>query len=143
MVPYSHYLYFHFHLRFHIRSLFNISHTYPRGMSRLISISRHARSAARGQSTNLNSLRGSTPSSHAALRVPLYSSLRPFSTTLRAMAGTKIDGTAIAKTIRQRIAGEIKQMQETNPRYKPSLTIVQGAHPPFTTTVIHTDAQSL
>ena len=41
------------------------------------------------------------------------------------MVATKIDGTAIAKSIRERINGEIKKTQATNPRYKPSLTIVQ------------------
>ncbi|KAI9805741.1 MAG: tetrahydrofolate synthase [Piccolia ochrophora] len=41
------------------------------------------------------------------------------------MAGTKIDGTAIAKSIRERIRNEIQDHQATNPRYKPSLTIIQ------------------
>ncbi|KAI9656513.1 MAG: tetrahydrofolate synthase [Bathelium mastoideum] len=41
------------------------------------------------------------------------------------MTANKIDGTAIAKSIRERIADEIKQKQQSNPRYKPSLTIVQ------------------
>ena len=41
------------------------------------------------------------------------------------MAATKIDGTAIARAIRERINAEIKQTQAKNPRYKPSLTIVQ------------------
>ncbi|CAF9920022.1 MAG: tetrahydrofolate synthase [Alectoria fallacina] len=41
------------------------------------------------------------------------------------MAAEKIDGTAIAKDIRDRINSEIKKIQETNPRFKPSLTIVQ------------------
>ncbi|KAF2841788.1 FTHFS-domain-containing protein [Patellaria atrata CBS 101060] len=41
------------------------------------------------------------------------------------MTANKIDGTAIAKNIRQRLHAEIKQKQETNPRYKPSLTIIQ------------------
>ena len=41
------------------------------------------------------------------------------------MVATKIDGTAIAKSIRERINGEIKKTQAANPRYKPSLTIVQ------------------
>ena len=41
------------------------------------------------------------------------------------MAAERIDGTAIAKSIRERINAEIKKTQETNPRYKPSLTIVQ------------------
>ena len=41
------------------------------------------------------------------------------------MAAEKIDGTAIAKRLRDRTEADIKQIQETNPRYKPSLTIVQ------------------
>ncbi len=41
------------------------------------------------------------------------------------MAATKIDGTGIAKGIRERINADIKKAQETNPRYKPSLKIVQ------------------
>lgn len=41
------------------------------------------------------------------------------------MAATKIDGTAIAKGIRERISADIKKTQETNPRYKPSLKIIQ------------------
>ncbi|KAI9752380.1 MAG: hypothetical protein M4579_005651 [Chaenotheca gracillima] len=41
------------------------------------------------------------------------------------MTATKIDGTAIAKSIRERLGAEIKKTQESNPRYKPSLTIIQ------------------
>ena len=41
------------------------------------------------------------------------------------MTATKIDGTAIAKSIRERISGEIKKTQAANPRYKPSLIIIQ------------------
>lgn len=41
------------------------------------------------------------------------------------MAGQKIDGTAIAKTIRERIHAQIHEAQRSNPRYKPSLKIVQ------------------
>ncbi|KAL8726086.1 MAG: hypothetical protein Q9181_006183 [Wetmoreana brouardii] len=41
------------------------------------------------------------------------------------MAAEKIDGTAIAKAIREKINAEIQRTQKTNPRYKPSLTIVQ------------------
>lgn len=48
-----------------------------------------------------------------------------FSTTLRQMTGQKIDGTAIAKSIRERINREITDKQQKNPRYKPSLKIVQ------------------
>jgi methylenetetrahydrofolate dehydrogenase (NADP+)/methenyltetrahydrofolate cyclohydrolase/formyltetrahydrofolate synthetase len=41
------------------------------------------------------------------------------------MAAATIDGNAIAKAIRERISADIKKTQEFNPRYKPSLTIVQ------------------
>ncbi|KAI9711375.1 MAG: hypothetical protein M1812_007224 [Candelaria pacifica] len=41
------------------------------------------------------------------------------------MAAAKIDGNAIAKGIRERLSAEIQKTQQTNPRYKPSLTIVQ------------------
>ena len=42
------------------------------------------------------------------------------------MAGTKIDGTAIARSIRERLNAEIKEKQLSNPRFKPSLVIFQG-----------------
>ena len=42
------------------------------------------------------------------------------------MGASKIDGTAIAKAIRERLNGEIKETQKTNPRFKPSLVIYQG-----------------
>ena len=41
------------------------------------------------------------------------------------MAAEKIDGTAIAKSIREKINVDIKKTQEINPRFKPSLTIIQ------------------
>ncbi|TKA30792.1 C-1-tetrahydrofolate synthase, cytoplasmic [Salinomyces thailandicus] len=41
------------------------------------------------------------------------------------MTATKIDGTAIAKSIRERISQEIASKQNANPRYKPSLVIIQ------------------
>lgn len=41
------------------------------------------------------------------------------------MAAAKIDGTSIAKSIRERINGDIKKAQGSNPRYKPSLKIIQ------------------
>ncbi|KAK1828139.1 C-1-tetrahydrofolate synthase, cytoplasmic [Podospora conica] len=41
------------------------------------------------------------------------------------MAATKIDGTAIAKKIRERLRSEIAQVRETNPRFRPSLKIIQ------------------
>lgn len=42
------------------------------------------------------------------------------------MAGQKIDGTAIAKSIREKLGAKIKERQEKNSRYRPSLKIVQG-----------------
>jgi len=42
------------------------------------------------------------------------------------MAGSKIDGTAIAKSIREKLNAQIQKTQEVNPRYKPSLVIIQG-----------------
>ncbi|KAF2163693.1 hypothetical protein M409DRAFT_68291 [Zasmidium cellare ATCC 36951] len=41
------------------------------------------------------------------------------------MTATKIDGTAVAKSYRERIAREIAEKQAKNPRYKPSLVIIQ------------------
>lgn len=41
------------------------------------------------------------------------------------MAAANIDGIAIARDIRARIKANIKKNQEANPRFKPSLTIVQ------------------
>lgn len=42
------------------------------------------------------------------------------------MSAVKIDGTAIAKGIRERINADIKEKQETNPRFKPALKIIQA-----------------
>ena len=47
------------------------------------------------------------------------------STKSPSMAARKIDGNAIAKAIREKIVAGIRKTQETNPRYKPSFTIVQ------------------
>jgi len=41
------------------------------------------------------------------------------------MTATKIDGNAIAKTIRERISSEVAGKQAKNARYKPSLVIIQ------------------
>lgn len=42
------------------------------------------------------------------------------------MVATRLDGTAIAKAIRERLGADIAQKQKLNPRYKPSLKIIQG-----------------
>lgn len=39
---------------------------------------------------------------------------------------SKIDGTAIAKSIREGLKAEIEKTQLTNPRFKPNLVIFQG-----------------
>ncbi|KAM3072461.1 tetrahydrofolate synthase [Clarireedia jacksonii] len=44
------------------------------------------------------------------------------------MAATKIDGTAIAKKIREKLHAEIEATQKSNPRYKPSLKIIQATY---------------
>lgn len=56
------------------------------------------------------------------------SALRAFSTsTSSAMAATKIDGTAIARGVRERLQAEIAEKKGINPRFQPSLKIIQGA----------------
>jgi len=52
------------------------------------------------------------------------------------MVGTKIDGTAIAKKIRERLHAEIKQTQRINPRFKPSLKILQVGERPDSSTYV-------
>ncbi|KAK7952114.1 C-1-tetrahydrofolate synthase cytoplasmic [Apiospora aurea] len=44
------------------------------------------------------------------------------------MAAMKLDGNAIAKKIRERLAGEVAKKQENNPRYKPCLKIIQATY---------------
>ncbi len=60
-------------------------------------------------------------------RGQLRASHRRFSTSIRAMAASKIDGTAVAKRIREKLRAEILERQKANPRFQPSLKIVQGA----------------
>nr|XP_036584977.1 C-1-tetrahydrofolate synthase (formate-tetrahydrofolate ligase) [Colletotrichum truncatum]KAF6794745.1 C-1-tetrahydrofolate synthase (formate-tetrahydrofolate ligase) [Colletotrichum truncatum] len=50
---------------------------------------------------------------------------RSFATTTPAMVATKIDGTAIAKKIRETIANDILEKQKANPRFQPTLKIIQ------------------
>lgn len=42
------------------------------------------------------------------------------------MPARVLDGTALAKGIRERIGADIAQKQKANPRYKPCLKIIQG-----------------
>src|SRR4051812_2432883 len=73
------------------------------------------------------------PKNHCAHALPrLYTAVkavkrgRHFSSSRASMTAQKIDGTAIAKTIRERLGAKIKERQAANPRYQPSLKIVQG-----------------
>lgn len=51
---------------------------------------------------------------------------RNFSNTRFTMVAQNIDGTAIAKRIRQKLNEEIAEKQKISPRFKPALTIIQG-----------------
>ncbi|KAI0912135.1 formate--tetrahydrofolate ligase-domain-containing protein [Ustulina deusta] len=53
------------------------------------------------------------------------SSLRSFSTRPSMMTAIKLDGTAIAKSIREKLAAEVVEKQKLNPQYQPSLKIIQ------------------
>ena len=55
----------------------------------------------------------------------IVSNRRQISVKSTEMAAKRIDGNAIAKGIREKINLQIQQIQASNPRYKPSLTIVQ------------------
>ena len=57
---------------------------------------------------------------------PLQVFINRASYSTRGAMATKIDGTAIAKNIRAGLKAEIEQIQQANPRFKPSLVIFQG-----------------
>lgn len=42
------------------------------------------------------------------------------------MSAATIDGTAIARTIREKLHAEIAQKQKSNPRFQPCFKILQG-----------------
>jgi len=42
------------------------------------------------------------------------------------MVAAKLDGTAVAKRIRESLRDEIAARQKTNPRFQPCLKIIQG-----------------
>ncbi|KAI1344708.1 formate-tetrahydrofolate ligase [Xylariaceae sp. FL0016] len=62
--------------------------------------------------------------------------LRPFSTSSPTMAATKLDGTAIAKSIREKLAREIADKQKLNPKYQPCLKIIQVDDRPDSSTYV-------
>lgn len=81
--------------------------------------------------TSLSSLHGPSRGVRSAPR-PAYRAF--YSDSTNSMA-SKIDGTAIAKSIRAGLKTEIEQIQQSNPRFKPSLVIYQSMliplyHPP-------------
>ena len=88
-------------------------------------------SPARSYSSFSSPVCSSRPSSFFKSQSQSQSSLlllprRGFATSYPAMAATKLDGTAVAKQIRERLAQEIADKQKSNPRYQPSLKIIQG-----------------
>lgn len=56
------------------------------------------------------------------------------------MVAEKIDGTSIARSIRERINNDIAERQKINPRFKPSLSIIQGMSPWAAETIAKTHA---
>ena len=83
--------------------------------------------SAAASRASTTSLRWNTFPRQPARRRPAnaYIGIRPFRSTTPAMTATKIDGTAIAKSIRERISKDIAEKQAQNSRYKPSLVIMQ------------------
>lgn len=69
-----------------------------------------------------------------------FGSARHFSAS--AMVAAIIDGTAIAKGIRQKLNAEIGEKQKVNPRYKPSLVILQGTLGPLLLPMVAIEADS-
>lgn len=57
---------------------------------------------------------------------PFVSGRAHFSTSRAAMGAQKIDGTAIAKRIRESLHAEIEAKKQANPRFVPCLKIIQG-----------------
>ena len=80
---------------------------------------------SRSCSASTNLLSPHTNPAHPTLTKNL-SGYRAFRTVPSAMAATRLDGTAIAKGIRERLGAEIAEKQQLNPRYKPTLKIIQG-----------------
>lgn len=55
-----------------------------------------------------------------------YPATRSFSTSAATMTATRIDGTAIAKKIREGLHAQIQEAQKANPKFQPCLKIIQG-----------------
>ena len=76
---------------------------------------------------NTKSLRSHTSALLRSYHIPSTTVLRAFSSSAAVMAATKIDGTAIARKVRERLHAEIAEKKSINPRFQPSLKIIQGA----------------
>lgn len=98
-----------------------IIHPSPTAILAILTLLRTARLGA-GSRTFVSSSTKSVRLTN--LKASTFGSRAAFSTSK--MVAAKIDGNAIAKKIRERISDEIKAKQLANPRFKPSLTIVQG-----------------
>ncbi|KAK1232203.1 tetrahydrofolate synthase [Marasmius sp. AFHP31] len=59
-----------------------------------------------------------------------------------ASAGSKIDGTAIAQSIRKEVAGRIQKLKSTFPRFEPQLVIVQAGQRPDSSTYVRMKAKA-
>lgn len=80
-------------------------------------------SSARGVRGSI--VRSSAPSPPSGFLIsPAAASHRTFGSS--AIMASKIDGTAIAKSIREGLKAEIEKTQDSNPRFKPNLVIFQG-----------------
>ena len=84
---------------------------------------RHRSSLALATSSSANTLKSTSLASLSSTSSSSQSHSQPHAPT---MAAQKIDGTAIAKSIRERINVDIREKQKSNPRYNPSLVIIQG-----------------
>lgn len=77
-----------------------------------------------------NNTKSSRSHTNALLRshhIPSATVLRAFSSSATVMAAAKIDGTAIARKVREGLRAEIEEKNGVNPRFQPSLKIIQGA----------------
>ncbi|PBK78156.1 FTHFS-domain-containing protein [Armillaria solidipes] len=88
-----------------------------------------------------------TDANNTALRKGHIARVYPhlaFRLTRRTMTGsaTKIDGTAIAKSVRDGVAARIKAKQETFPRFQPQLAIIQAGQRPDSSTYVRMKAKA-
>lgn len=125
--------YFSLRLNSSLSSLSPLSSLRPSSSLLSLYSSSTAAAARTTATTSLSSLHGPSRGVRSAPR-PAYRAF--YSNSTNTMA-SKIDGTAIAKSIRAGLKTEIEQIQQSNPRFKPSLVIYQSMliplyNPPLT-----------